>query len=90
MTSIEPVFDLSAAKQLLRADVKDGEHLTMKPLQLHMTREEHKPYSAGVLSRDSPCQVHKLPRAEACSRLKVENSLRILHRYCRRIVVGLV
>jgi hypothetical protein len=44
----EPVFDLSAAKLLLRADVKDGKHLTMKPLQLQMTREEYEPYSAGV------------------------------------------
>jgi hypothetical protein len=44
----ETVFDLSAAKLLLRADVEDGKHLTMKPLQLQMTRDEYKPYSAKV------------------------------------------
>jgi hypothetical protein len=34
----EPVFDLSAAKMLLRADVREGKHLTMTPSQLQQTR----------------------------------------------------
>jgi hypothetical protein len=44
----EPVFDLSTAKLFLRADVGDGKHLTMKPLQLQMTRDEYKPYTHTV------------------------------------------
>ncbi len=35
------VFHLSAAKTLLRADVEDGKHLRMKPLQLKMTRNKY-------------------------------------------------
>jgi hypothetical protein len=44
----QPVFDLSSAKMLLRADVEDGKHLRMKPLQLQRTREEYSNFSAGV------------------------------------------
>jgi hypothetical protein len=39
----EPVFDLSAAKLLLRADVEDGKNLTMTPRQLQLTRDEYTP-----------------------------------------------
>jgi hypothetical protein len=56
----EPVFDLSAAKLLLRTDVADGKHLTMKPLQLKLTRDEYKPYSVC----ENPC-AHFGPAAEA-------------------------
>ena len=44
----EQVFDLSAAKLLLRADVEDGKHLRMTPMQLQMTREEYSHFRARV------------------------------------------
>jgi hypothetical protein len=44
----EPVFDLSAAKMLLRGDVEAGKHLTMTPLQLQQTRTEYRPFSASI------------------------------------------
>jgi hypothetical protein len=40
----EPVFDVSNAKILLRGDVADGKHLTMKPAELQRTRREHNPF----------------------------------------------
>ena len=42
----EPVFDLSAAKLLLRADIAEGKHHRMTPSQLQMTRVEYQPFSA--------------------------------------------
>ena len=40
----EPVFDLSAAKLLLRADVEEGKHLQMTPSQLQLYRVEYEPF----------------------------------------------
>jgi hypothetical protein len=40
----EPVFDVSNAKMLLRGDVADGKHLTMKPAQLQQSRREYHPF----------------------------------------------
>jgi hypothetical protein len=42
----EPVFDLSAAKLLLRADVAEGKHTSMTPSQLQATRDEYKPFDS--------------------------------------------
>ena len=46
----EPVFDLSAAKLRLQADMEDGKHLTMKPLKIQMTRNEYKHFSNKLLT----------------------------------------
>jgi hypothetical protein len=40
----DPVFDVSNAKMLLRGDVADGKHLTMKPALLQQSRREYKPF----------------------------------------------
>jgi hypothetical protein len=41
----EPVlFDLSAAKLLLRADVREGKHLTMTPSQLQQSQAAYAPF----------------------------------------------
>jgi hypothetical protein len=56
----EPLFDLSAAKLLLRADVQDGKHLTMKPLQLQTTRDEYKPYSHKVFKHQIYQEVRRV------------------------------
>ena len=42
----EPVFDLSAAKMLLRADVREGKHLTMTPSQLQQSQAAYAPFDA--------------------------------------------
>jgi hypothetical protein len=42
----EPVFDISSAKLLLRADVDIGKHNRMMPSQLRQTREEYTPFDA--------------------------------------------
>jgi hypothetical protein len=41
----EPVFDLSAAKLLLRADVAEGKQNRMTPGQLQKSRVEYEPFS---------------------------------------------
>jgi hypothetical protein len=41
----EPVFDLSAAKLLLRTDVKEGKHHHMSPSQLQQSRVEYQPFN---------------------------------------------
>jgi hypothetical protein len=40
----EPGFDLSAAKMLLRADVKEGKHLRMTPSQLQLSQAAYAPF----------------------------------------------
>jgi hypothetical protein len=40
----EPVFDLSAAKLLLRADVREGKHLAMTPSQLQQSQAAYAPF----------------------------------------------
>jgi hypothetical protein len=42
----EPVFDLSVAKLLLRADIKEGKHNRMMPSQLQNSRVEYHPFDA--------------------------------------------
>jgi hypothetical protein len=42
----EPVFDLSDAKLLLRADVKEGKHTYMTPSQLQNSRVEYHPFKS--------------------------------------------
>ena len=42
----EPVFDLSPAKLLLRADVEEGRHLQMTPSELKLSRVEYAPFDA--------------------------------------------
>ncbi len=42
----EPVFDLSAAKLFLRADVAEGKHHQLTPSQLQQSRVEYHPFSA--------------------------------------------
>ena len=42
----EPVFDLSAAKLLLRADVEEGKHNQLTPSQLQASRLEYHPFNA--------------------------------------------
>jgi hypothetical protein len=42
----EPVFDLSAAKMLLRDDVREGRHLAMTPSQLQQSRAAYAPFDA--------------------------------------------
>jgi hypothetical protein len=42
----EPVFDLSPAKMLLRADVLAGKHLTMTPSQLQQSQAAYAPFDA--------------------------------------------
>ena len=47
----EPVFDLSAAKLLLRSDIADGKHSSMTPHQLQQSRREYEPFSAKVFRK---------------------------------------
>jgi hypothetical protein len=42
----EPVFDLSAAKLFLRADIAEGKHHQLTPSQLQQSRVEYHPFSA--------------------------------------------
>ncbi len=42
----KPVFDLSAAKLLLRADVEEGKHNQLTPSQLQASRLEYHPFNA--------------------------------------------
>jgi hypothetical protein len=42
----EPVFDLSDAKLLLRADVKEGKHNYMTPTQLQRSRVAYHPFNS--------------------------------------------
>jgi hypothetical protein len=42
----EPVFDLSAAKVFLPADVAEGKHHQLTPSQLQQSRVEYHPFSA--------------------------------------------
>jgi hypothetical protein len=42
----EPVFDLSPAKLLLRADVMEGKHHRMTPTELKNSRIEYRPFKA--------------------------------------------
>ncbi len=44
----EPVFDLSDAKELLRADIKEGRHDGMKPQEFRETRQEYKSFSKKI------------------------------------------
>jgi hypothetical protein len=37
----EPVFDLSPAKNLLRADVQEGKHIGISPAQFQRTRQDY-------------------------------------------------
>jgi hypothetical protein len=41
----EPVFDLSDAKLLLRADVKEGKHISNTPAELQHSRVEYHPFN---------------------------------------------
>jgi hypothetical protein len=43
-----PVFDLSDAKELLRADIKEGRHDGMKPQEFRETRQEYKSFSKKI------------------------------------------
>jgi hypothetical protein len=86
----EPVFDLSAAKLLLRADVADGKHLTMKPLQLKLTRDEYKPYSTKVFKHRIYQEVRRekfinyLEQRRALLHRVLSVSWSPLYYYCRR------
>jgi hypothetical protein len=44
----EPVFELSPAKMLLRADVREGKHLTMTPSQLQLSQTAYAPFDPKI------------------------------------------
>jgi len=43
-----PNWHQSAARQLLKDDMTTGKHLTMKPMQLHATKQEHRMFPLDV------------------------------------------
>ena len=45
------VFDISAARDLLRKDVEDGKHRTMTRAELQNSREEYQSYPAKYFSK---------------------------------------
>jgi hypothetical protein len=72
----KPMFDMSPAKKLLQADVKNREHEDKTARQLQLTREEHKQFDRKVFHnnvlqeiRRSKC-IHclELKRAKECGR----------------------
>ncbi len=72
----EPIFDMSAAKELLRADVKNREHEDKTARQLQLTREEYKLFDRKVfqnrvlqeIRRSKYIHYLELKRAKECGR----------------------
>ena len=50
----EHVFDLSAAKALLREDVRKGKHMAMLPSDLHRTRPEYMIFNEHLQAPNLP------------------------------------
>jgi hypothetical protein len=72
----EPIFDMSAAKELLRADVKNREHEDKTARQLQLTRDEYKQFHRTVfqnrvlqeIRRSKYIHYLQLKRALECGR----------------------
>jgi hypothetical protein len=72
----EPKFDMTAAKELLRADVKNREHEGKTARQLQLTREEYKQFHRKIfqnrvlqeIRRSKYIHYLQLKRAKECGR----------------------
>jgi hypothetical protein len=72
----EPMFDMSVAKELLRADVKNREHEDKTARQLQLTRDEYKLFDETVfqnrvlqeIRRSKYIHYLQLKRAKECGR----------------------
>jgi hypothetical protein len=69
----EPVFDISATKLFLRADVEAGKHLTMTPLQFLRTQREYSPFDTKKKG-NTALSIPKSSRIASIRRFAVRSS----------------
>lgn len=60
----KPVWHTSDAAKLLKQDIKEGKHETMKPKELHKTRPEYLVFDLGVFCKHIYQELDSVPKRE--------------------------